>query len=92
MVANLTPVLVFIGGRAKATSGGTNPVAQLLSFTAGVFDTLLPDLDAFRIGPALATETAVPAAYVGSVLFYGVLYTLILMLFGLILFEDRDLA
>ena len=53
---------------------------------------LLPDLDAFRIGPALVTDAAVPAPYVLSVLFYGVLYTLIVLLLGLILFEDRDLA
>jgi ABC-type transport system involved in multi-copper enzyme maturation permease subunit len=91
-LANLAPVLVFIGRKLQKTNGPNDPVAQLVSFTAGVFDTVLPDLDAFRIGPALALEAAVPMAYVGSVLFYGVLYTLILVLFGLILFEDRDLA
>jgi hypothetical protein len=94
-LANVTPVLVFIGNRAKdmaAKHGGNDPVAQLISFTAGVFETVLPDLDAFRIGPSLISETPVPAAYVASILFYGVLYTSILMFFGLILFEDKDLA
>jgi ABC-2 family transporter protein len=89
-LANVTPVLVTIGQEAKARQPG--PVSELLSFTAGLFNMILPDLDAFRIGPALVTDVAVPAPYVLSVLFYGVLYTLIVLLFGLILFEDRDLA
>ena len=89
-LANVTPVLVTIGQEAKAHQPG--PVSELLSFTAGLFDMLLPDLDAFRIGPALVSDVAVPAPYVLSVLFYGVLYTLIVLLLGLVLFEDRDLA
>ena len=89
-LANVTPVLVSIGHDAKVNSPG--PVAELLSFTAGLFDMLLPDFDAFRIGPALVTDAALPAPYILSVTFYGVLYTLIVLLFGLILFEDKDLA
>ena len=89
-LANVTPVLVTIGQEAKVHQPG--PVSELLSFTAGLFDMLLPDLDAFRIGPALVSDVAVPAPYVLSVLFYGVLYTLIVLLLGLVLFEDRDLA
>jgi hypothetical protein len=92
LLANLTPVLVIIGRQMTKYGDPNDPVPKLVSFTAGVFDTILPDLDAFRVGPALALGTAVPADYVASALFYGVLYTLILMLFGLILFEDRDLA
>ncbi len=89
-LANVTPVLVTIGKDAQLHQPG--PVSELLSFTAGLFDMLLPDLDAFRIGPALVSDVAVPAPYVLSVLFYGVLYTLIVLLLGLVLFEDRDLA
>ena len=89
-LANVTPVLVTIGKDAQLHQPG--PVSELLSFTAGLFDMLLPDLDAFRIGPAPASDVAVPARYVLSVLFYGVLYTLIVLLLGLVLFEDRDLA
>ena len=78
--------------RRQARPRPPGPVAELLSFTAGLFNILLPDLDAFRIGPALVADIAVPAPYVLSVLFYGVLYTLIVLLLGLVLFEDRDLA
>jgi hypothetical protein len=89
-LANVTPVLVTIGHDAKVRTPG--PVSELLSFTAGLFDMLLPDLDTFRIGPALVTDAALPAPYILSVLFYGVLYSLIVLLIGLILFEDKDLA
>jgi ABC-type transport system involved in multi-copper enzyme maturation permease subunit len=94
-LANVAPVLVTIGQQAKehaAKLNVTDPVAELLSFTAGLFDLLLPALDYFRIGPALVADAVVPAGYVLSVAFYGLLYTLILLLVGLILFEDRDLA
>ena len=30
--------------------------------------------------------------YIASVVFYALLYTVIVILFGLVLFEDRDLA
>jgi ABC-2 family transporter protein len=89
-LANVTPVLVTIGRGAQERTPG--PVAELLSFTAGLFDMLLPDLDTFRIGPALVTDVSLPAPYILSVLFYGVLYSLIVLLIGLILFEDKDLA
>ncbi|HVS36474.1 MAG TPA: ABC transporter permease [Gemmataceae bacterium] len=94
-LANVTPVLVQIGDEATAAAKAAHRVdagAELLSFTAGLFNILLPDLDAFRIGPALVADIAVPAPYVLSVLFYGMLYTLIVLLLGLVLFEDRDLA
>ena len=57
---------------------------------------LLPGLDLFNLGPAIARDTPLPsgpfAVYVGMVALYAVLYSSIALLFGLILFEDRDLA
>ena len=89
--AHLTPVLLYIASKAQ---GGTG--SQVLGFVARVFDTVLPDLRSFSMDPALLSEAPPPAAqfaqYVGSVTFYGVIYTAIVLLFGLILFEDRDLA
>jgi ABC-type transport system involved in multi-copper enzyme maturation permease subunit len=94
-LAHLTPVLVAIGNRAKATDPGS-AVSQLLSFMAELFNYLLPDLGAFRMDPVLLSDTPLPAVaftqYLGSVALYGVLYTAIVLFFGLILFEDRDLA
>jgi hypothetical protein len=94
LLAHLTPVLVSIGERAQAADPGS-AVSQLLSFMAQLFNTALPDLGAFRLDPVLLTDMQLGAAfwrYLGSVALYGVLYTSIVLFFGLILFEDRDLA
>ena len=94
-LAHLTPVLVSIGYEAQRTNPGA-AVSQILYFMAQLFDTLLPDLDLFHLDPALLNETPLPAGpfarFLGSVSLYGLLYTSIVLLFGLILFEDRDLA
>jgi hypothetical protein len=94
-LAHLTPVLVIIARRAEGASP-TSPVPRLLGFVARVFDTVLPDLGSFRVDPTLLSDVPPPpgpfAQYVASVTLYGVVYTAIVLLFGLILFEDRDLA
>jgi hypothetical protein len=94
-LAHLTPVLVSIGRKAQGDDPGA-AMPQLLNFVAQVFDTVMPDLDGFRIDPALLSDTPMRPGpfllYLASVTFYGVLYTLIVLFFGLILFEDRDLA
>jgi hypothetical protein len=94
-LAHLTPVLVSIGYSEQAANPGA-AVSQILYFMAQLFDTLLPDLDLFHIDPALLNDTPLPAGpfarFLGSVSLYGLLYTSIVLLFGLILFEDRDLA
>lgn len=94
-LAHLTPVLVSIGEKAKATDPDS-VVSRLLGFMAGVFDTFLPGLEFFRVSAALMGDTQpdfIPFVfYVLSVAFYGLIYTAVALLFGLILFEDRDLA
>jgi hypothetical protein len=94
-LAHLTPVLKVIAGRAQGASPNS-PVPRLLGFVAQVFDTILPDLSAFRVDPTLLSDVPPPpgpfAAYVASVTLYGLVYSAIVLLFGLILFEDRDLA
>jgi hypothetical protein len=94
-LSHLTPVLLSIGQKAQRDAPGST-VAQLLTFAAQLFDTLLPGLDFFKIGPSLISDAPPPTGpfwvYILSVAGYGLLYTLIVLLFGLILFEDRDLA
>jgi hypothetical protein len=94
-LAHLTPVLLAISGRARAANPNS-AVPRLIGFVTQVFDTILPDLSSFMINPALLSESppsAMPfAQYVGSVTLYGLVYTTIVLLLGLILFEDRDLA
>jgi hypothetical protein len=50
----------------------------------------------FDMGPAVVRYAPLPpdefALYTANVAVYAVIYTAIALLFGLILFEDRDLA
>jgi ABC-2 family transporter protein len=93
-LSHLTPVLVEIGRRARIDSPG--PVSQLLAFVSQLFDVLLPDLESFRIETSILADNPLPPgpfiAYLASVTFYGILYSTIVLIVGLILFEDRDLA
>jgi ABC-type Na+ efflux pump permease subunit len=94
-LGHLTPVLAQIAAR-KEQADPTAPAGRLLAFTSQVFDLGLPGLEFFSLGPALVMDAPLPAAefltYIGSVCLYGVMYTVIALLFGLVLFEDRDLA
>lgn len=94
-LSHLTPVLLSLAERGQLKQpNGTVP--RLVGFVARVFDTLLPDLGSFAMNPALLSDAPPPAGlffqYVASVSLYGILYTAIVLLLGLILFEDRDLA
>jgi len=95
ILANLSPALVSQGRRAQAQPGA-GAVAQILSFTSQLFDNILPGLSSFRIDQAMVSDTPRPLAqfwaYIGAASVYGLMYTCILLLLGLILFEDRDLA
>jgi hypothetical protein len=94
LASHLTPVLVTIGQKMQVETPG--PVAQIVAFTSQLFDTVLPGLAFLMAPPALIGETSVvgwaPFAYVGSVVLYAAMYTAIVLLVGLIFFEDRDLA
>jgi ABC-type transport system involved in multi-copper enzyme maturation permease subunit len=82
-LGHLTPVLTSVANRFQTTEGGGGAVGQMLSFMAQLFDKTLPGLEFFK--PDYAPM-------VGRIAIYGIVYTIILLLFGLILFEDRDLA
>lgn len=98
MVVNVTACLIifFLGHLTsvmKQVSAGGN---VLISFMAQLFDTVLPGLDLFDVGTAIIRDVPVPptqyAMYTANVALYAATYTVIALLFGLILFEDRDLA
>jgi ABC-type transport system involved in multi-copper enzyme maturation permease subunit len=93
LLGHLTPVLVQI---AQTQADLSEPVRQMLSFMAQLFDAVLPNFGFFSVETALVRDVAPPpgeyALYVGSVALYGLVYTAILLIVGLILFEDRDLA
>ena len=90
---HLAPVVV------RVTEGSQNSgqiSSKLIRFLAQTFDTLLPALEFFKMGPAIVRDTPLDlwsfAAYVVTVGGYALLYTTIALLVGLLLFEDRDLA
>ena len=89
-LGHLTPVLVRV---ARESPPGVRP---LVTFMAQLFDTLLPGFDFFNIGAVLTKDTLPDAGpfslYIATVAGYALLYTVIALLVGLILFEDRDLA
>jgi ABC-type transport system involved in multi-copper enzyme maturation permease subunit len=98
MIVNVVTcaVVFFLGNLAPILEQASQNSFALVRFMAQLFGNLLPGLDFFNMGAAIARDTPLPAeafaAYVGSVVLYAVLYTAIAILFGLILFEDRDLA
>jgi hypothetical protein len=98
MIPNIiTCLVVFILGHLThvlvQVSYGRN---QLVNFVARFFEIIFPGLEYFDLGPALVRDVdpdpARFAYYVVSVVMYAILYSIIALLFGLILFEDRDLA
>jgi hypothetical protein len=98
MVVNfVTCLLVFLLGHLTQlmvqVSAGKY---ALVNFVARVFQVILPGLDYFDLGPIIVRDIPPDprnfAIYIGSVTLYAVMYSVIALLFGLILFEDRDLA
>src|SRR5579864_1842256 len=94
LLGHLAPVLRSVADELNRQN--RNTALDLVSFLTRLFETLLPSLDSFSMGPAIIRDTPIDiidfAYYTGSVLVYSILYTSIALLFGLILFEDRDLA
>lgn len=98
MIVNLVVCLVifFLGHLTPFLEQVSQSRFVLVKFMAETFGTLIPGLDVFNLGPVIARD-APPASgpfltYLGIATLYAVSYTAIALLFGLILFEDRDLA
>lgn len=93
LIGNLSPIIVHVTDRAE-NEGVVG--MQLVRFIAQLFNAIFPSLDAFDMGPAIIRDTPLDtisfAGFVGTVLLYGLLYTAVALLGGLVLFEDRDLA
>ena len=98
LLVNLVTCLVvyFLGHLTSILTEVTASGNPLIHFLAQLFDTVLPTLDLFDAGPAVIRDIPLPfvqySLYAGQVTIYGLVYTSITLLFGLILFEDRDLA
>jgi ABC-type transport system involved in multi-copper enzyme maturation permease subunit len=98
-LGHLTPILKSVAAQqlAEQAAGQLQQTGyQLIAFLANVFDVLLPGLDLFDLSSAFIRDAPLPplpfSLYTLNVLVYAGMYTAIALLFGLILFEDRDLA
>ena len=98
MIVNLVTCLMvfFLGHLSQVLVQVSERRFPLVSFLARFFDALLPGMEFFDMGAVIVRDLPPDpgrfAMYVGSVTMYAVLYSAIALLFGLILFEDRDLA
>ncbi|MGL6075964.1 MAG: ABC transporter permease [Fimbriiglobus sp.] len=92
-LGHLAPVIVRV---TEQMSDKQSSAIGLVSFFGNVFDTLLPALEFFSVGPAIIRESPLGVVsfllYVLTVNGYALIYTTIALLIGLLLFEDRDLA
>lgn len=91
LFGHLAPVVAQV-----SRGGGKGTGAALVGFLAQVFDVVLPALEYFNLGPAIIRDTPLDlAAFAGyslTVFGYSVIYTAIVLVVGLLLFEDRDLG
>lgn len=92
-LGNLAPILVQVSAELSQSSGGA---LGLVSFLAQLLDNLLPALEFFGTNQVFIRETYLSPRdftyHVGGVIVYAVMYSAMVLLVGLILVEDRDLA
>jgi ABC-type transport system involved in multi-copper enzyme maturation permease subunit len=100
-LGNLAPYLLHFSQNMQQQyrrehQGAESGALGLVQFMAKIFDTVLPALEYFGLGPSIVRDQPLPLGpyllHVGYVAGYSALYTAIALLLGLILFEDRDLA
>ena len=98
LIVNLISCLVifFLGHLTHTLAQVSENKYKLVNFVAKTFETILPGLDKFDLSALIAKDTPTEVShlwiYVGSVFLYAFVYSTIALVFGLILFEDRDLA
>lgn len=98
MVINIPACIIifFLGNLTPILREVTRNQYALIHFVAGVFQTILPGLDLFDVGSANIRDLPLPlldySIYTFHAFLYAVTYSAIALLFGLILFEDRDVA
>ncbi|CAN5543071.1 hypothetical protein BH10PLA2_BH10PLA2_23830 [soil metagenome] len=98
LIVNLISCLVifFFGHLTHTLVQISEGKLRLVNFIAKTFDTILPGLNNFDLSALIAKETPTDFYdlwyYVGFVFLYAAMYSTIALVFGLILFEDRDLA
>jgi hypothetical protein len=92
-LGNLASTLAEVTRQASAARGGA---LNLVNFITQLADKILPAFSFFSTDQVYLRETYLSptafAGYVGSVFGYAALYSVMALLLGLFLIEDRDLA
>jgi ABC-type transport system involved in multi-copper enzyme maturation permease subunit len=93
LIGNLAPIMVHV---TQNTGTDGNAALQLVSFIAQLLSAVFPALNSFDMGPAIIRDSPLSTAsfsgFVLMVFLYALLYSVIVLLIGLLLFEERDLA
>lgn len=97
MVVNITMCLViYLLGHLAPIMTEVSAKLPLVYFFAQLFELLLPGLPYFDVSSAVVRDVPLDpgrySMYTFSVAIYASIYTVIALLAGLILFEDRDVA
>jgi ABC-type transport system involved in multi-copper enzyme maturation permease subunit len=98
MVVNLPMcfLVYFLGHLTPIMTEVTLGKYRLVHFVAQLFETILPGLDNFDVSAAIVRDLPLDpmlyAIYTSNVALYAGIYTAVALLFGLVLFEDRDVA
>lgn len=82
LIGNLTPAIVE----------RTADAFPIIQFVAQLIAAIIPTLDYFSMDKAIDTSQGIPIVYLSAIFIYSILYTLVAVFLGLLLFEDRDLA
>jgi hypothetical protein len=93
-LGHLSPILAEVSRNLRAAGGVA--ALDLVAFLARLFETILPPLEFNSTSLVVIRENPIPLlkfmGYVVTVTLNSLLYSTIALLFGLIFFEDRDLA
>ena len=89
VICSTVYALGHLGPLLVQSAVGKHPI---VSFVGTLFATVLPVLDHFNIQAAVSAGVPVPSVYLAWAALYCLIYSTIMLLIALALFENRDLA
>ncbi|SFH69465.1 ABC transporter permease subunit [Planctomicrobium piriforme] len=92
MVNMIVCFAVFVIGNLSSVLVQSNVQNVFVRFFARLFATILPGLDHFNMSAAVSTGKIIPPEYIGLAGLYCLAYVAAMLMVGMWLFEDRDLA
>ena len=84
--------IYLIGHLTESIVASSESGFAIIQFVGQLIAVIVPNLEHFSMQAAIDSGNPIPISYLSGTLIYGVLYSVIFILLGLLLFEDRDLA